>query len=327
MERPSDISMEALEFSQGKLEFRQAAPEPKASAGEAIIQIEAAGICSTDLEIIKGYMGYEGIPGHEFVGRVIKGPAELIGKKAVAEINCVCGECKMCKTGLSSHCTNRETIGIYKHPGAFAERIAVPVDNIHVLNDNFSNDEAIFIEPLAAAFQICRQIDLSEYDKIAVIGDGRLGLLVIQALGTKVSKDNLVLLGRHQEKLDIIEKLGYQGFLPDELAIKPEWDVVVDCTGKTSGFETAVKMLRPRGTLVLKSTFVPDKSLDLSPVVVNEIKIIGSRCGPFEEAIRALQAGRVSTAGMITGKYKLKDGIEAFRAANESNHIKIKLEM
>ncbi len=319
--------MEALEFTQGKLYFRQAAPEPKTSAGEVLLEVEAAGICSTDLEIMKGYMGFEGIPGHEFVGRVVKGPDELVGKKAVSEINCVCGKCKMCRGGLSTHCTNRQTIGIYNHNGAFAERISVPVENIHILPEDFSNDQAIFIEPLAAAFQICRQIDITGLEKAAVIGDGRLGLLVVQALGTKVVKENLLLLGKHQEKLDIIEKLGFQGFLPDELQVKPEWDIVVDCTGKSSGFETAVNMLRPRGTLILKSTFVPDKAIDLSPVVINEIQIIGSRCGPFEEAIRALEAGRVSTAGMITGRYKLKDGIEAFHAASRPEHVKVKIEI
>ena len=319
--------MEALEFTKGKLSFRQAAPEPKVKASDVLVQVEAAGICSTDLEIIKGYMGFEGIPGHEFVGKVIKGPEKLQDKRVVGEINCVCGKCKMCRSGLSNHCQNRQTIGIYNRNGAFAERIAVPSDNIHVLPDGISNDEAIFIEPLAAAFQICRQIDFAPHEKVAVIGDGRLGLLVVQALGTKVAKENLILLGRHQEKLDIVEKLGYQGFLPDELKIKPEWDVAVDCTGKISGFETAVKLLRPRGTLVLKSTFVPDKSLDLSPVVINELNIIGSRCGPFEEAIKALQTKQVSTEGMITGRYKLKDGIEAFHAASRSEHIKIKLEI
>ena len=226
--------MEALEFRQGKLSFRQAAPEPAAAAGEVIIEVEAAGICSTDLEIIKGYMGFEGIPGHEFVGRVKKGPMELIDKKVVAEINCVCGKCKMCRGGLSNHCTNRETIGIFNRNGAFAEQIAVPVENIHVLPDNFSSDHAIFIEPVAAAFQICRQVDLTGHEKVAVIGDGRLGLLAVQALGKKVSKENLILLGRHQKKLNIIEKLGFQGFLPDELKVKPDWDIVVDCTGKAA---------------------------------------------------------------------------------------------
>ncbi|MBN2841755.1 MAG: alcohol dehydrogenase catalytic domain-containing protein [Sedimentisphaerales bacterium] len=315
--------MKALVFKNGKLQFCGDEPEPAVMPETALIEVEYAGICSTDLEIIKGYMGFEGIPGHEFIGRVIKGPAELLGKRVTAEINCVCGKCNMCRSGLSTHCLDRQTIGIYKHNGAFAEQIVVPLANIHIIPEELTIEQAIFIEPLAAAFQICHQIEINQSDKVAIIGDGRLGLLVAQAIGTRVSRHNLTVVGKHQEKLDFLKKLGFQVALLDKLPITPQWDIAIDCSGKASGFETAIGMLRPRGRLILKSTFVPDKAVDLSPVVINELEIIGSRCGPFEDAIKALLAGEVNTNGLITGCYNLQDGVKAFAAASEPQHIKV----
>ena len=319
--------MKALVFKDGQLQFRSNEPEPVVMPETVLIEVEYAGICSTDLEIIKGYMGFEGIPGHEFVGRVLKGPAELIGKRVTAEINCVCGKCNMCRSGLSTHCLNRQTIGIYEHNGAFAERIVVPLANIHIIPEELTIDQALFIEPLAAAFQICRQVDINERDKVAIIGDGRLGLLVAQAISSKVSKQNLTIVGKHQNKLDFLEKLGFRAALLGELAITPQWDIAIDCSGKAIGFETAIRMLRPRGRLILKSTFVPDKAVDLSPVVINELQIIGSRCGPFDDAIKALLAGQVNTNGLITGRYNLEDGLEAFAAAASPQHIKVILKI
>ncbi len=315
--------MKALVFKDGKLEYRANEPEPAVMPETVLIDVEYAGICSTDLEITKGYMGFEGIPGHEFIGRVSKGPAELMGKRVTAEINCVCGKCNMCKSGLSTHCLDRQTIGIYQHNGAFAEKIVVPQSNIHVIPDELSLEQAIFIEPLAAAFQICRQVNLSERDKIAIIGDGRLGLLTAQAIASRVSKQNITVVGRHQDKLGFLEKRGFRTAIAGEIGISPQWDIVIDCSGKAAGFETAVKMLRPRGKLILKSTFVPDKAVDLSLVVINELAIIGSRCGPFEDAIKALLSGEVDTTGLITGRYNLENGIEAFNAAGSGQHIKV----
>ncbi len=315
--------MKALVFKDGKLQFCSDEPEPVVMPETVLIEVEYAGICSTDLEIIKGYMGFEGIPGHEFIGRVLKGPAELIGKRVTAEINCVCGKCNMCRSGLSTHCLNRQTIGIFEHNGAFAERIVVPLANVHIIPEELSIEQAIFIEPLAAAFQICHQIDINQCDKVAIIGDGRLGLLVAQAIGSKASKQNLTVVGKHQDKLSFLKKLGFRVALLEDLPITQQWDIVIDCSGKASGFETAIGMLRPRGHLILKSTFVPDKTIDLSPVVINELQIIGSRCGPFKDAIEALLAGQVITSGLITGRYDLEDGLKAFAAASSPEHIKV----
>ncbi|MBN1764265.1 MAG: alcohol dehydrogenase catalytic domain-containing protein [Sedimentisphaerales bacterium] len=319
--------MQALVFANGKLEYTLSHPQPKPADDEVLIAVELAGICTTDLEIIKGYMDFTGVPGHEFVGAVEKGPRDLTGKRVVAEINCVCGKCDMCHSGLSNHCRNRQVIGISGRDGAFAEYIVVPRRNVQVVPEAVSNETAIFVEPLAAAQQIVQQVSIEQRHKVVVVGDGRLGLLVVQVLAGIGAKGNVVLLGKNENKLTFAEKRGIQGVLLEDMLIKPEWDIVVDCTGTADGFQTACRLVRPRGKLILKSTFVPDKPVDLSPLVINEVTLIGSRCGPFPNAINALAAQQVVTNGLITASYKLQDGIQAFEKAKNPDQIKVVLEI
>lgn len=319
--------MQALVYQQGKVQLVKNYPEPKPTTDEVLVQVELAGICGTDLEISRGYMEFEGVMGHEFVGTVIKGPRELTGRRVVAEINCVCGRCDMCHSGLANHCRDRQVIGIYKRNGAFAPYLAIPKRNVHIVPDTVSNEDAVFVEPLAAALQIVKQVPIESRDKVVVVGDGRLGLLAVQVLTARGSKGKVVLLGKHPEKLTFAEKRGIQGYLLDDMLIKSEWDVVVDCTGSADGFATACRLVRPRGRLVLKSTWAHGEPVNLSPLVIDEITLIGSRCGPFPDAINALAAEQVVTNGMITARFALGDAEKAFVKAQNSAQIKVVLEM
>jgi threonine dehydrogenase-like Zn-dependent dehydrogenase len=317
--------MRALVFQNGRIEFTPAWPDPIPPKNDVLVAVELVGICATDLEIVRGYMSFTGVMGHECVGRVIKGPQDLIGRRVVGEINCVCGKCAMCQSGLSNHCLDRQVVGLFKHDGVFADYVTMPRRNVHLVPDVISNEEAIFVEPLAAAFQIVKQVALDQRQKIIVVGDGKLGLLIIQVLALKVPKNKVVLLGKHPEKLTFCEKRGLQTSLLDDFLIKPEWDIVVDCTGTADGFTTACNLVRPRGKLILKTTRVHDKPIDMSPLVVNEITLIGSRCGPFPDAINALAAKQVVTNGLITASFPLEEGDKAFAKAAEPNQIKVVL--
>lgn len=319
--------MQALVFSEGKLTWTKSHPDPQPGPDDVLIAVEMAGICGTDLAILAGYMGFTGIPGHEFVGTVVKGPRDINGKRVVADINCVCGKCDMCQSGLSTHCRNRTVLGIQDHDGAFAELIAVPRRNVHVLPDAVDNDAAVFVELLAAAMQIPRQVQVEKRQKVIVVGDGRLGLLAVQVLAANAEKGQVVLLGKHPEKLTFCEKRGIQGIALADMVIKPQWDVVVDCSGSPDGFETACRLVRPRGKLVLKSTCVADRPVDLAPLVINEITLIGSRCGTFPEAINALAAGKVVVHGLITSRFELNQCEQAFARAAEPTQIKTVFQM
>ena len=319
--------MKALVFRGGQLQLDGNWPDPKAGPDEVLIEVETAGICGTDIEICKGYMEYEGVLGHEFVGRVVKGPRELKDKRVVGEINCVCGKCDMCQSGLSNHCRDRQVIGIAGHDGVFAEYVALPRRNVHVLPDAVDNDEGIFVEPLAAALQIIRQVPIEARDKVIVVGDGRLGLLAVQVLAEQGNKSNVVLLGKHPEKLTFAEKRGIRGILLDDMVLKSHWDVVVDCTGSAGGFAVACQLVRPRGVLVLKSTWAVGAVVDLSPLVINEVKLIGSRCGTFVDAINTLAAEQVVVNGLITSRFKLADGEKAMRKAQEPGQIKVLIDV
>ncbi|MBN1435456.1 MAG: alcohol dehydrogenase catalytic domain-containing protein [Sedimentisphaerales bacterium] len=319
--------MRALVFENGQARYTTSHPEPAVKDNEVLIAVTCAGICSTDLEILKGYMGYSGVLGHEFVGVVVKGPRDLKDKRVVGEINCVCGKCDMCLSGLNNHCRERTTLGIKGHEGVFAEYVSLPRRNVHVLSDAVSNDQAVFVEPLAAALQIVKQVSIEPRHKVIVIGDGRLGLLTVQALAAHGGKGNVVLLGKHQEKLLFCEKRGIQGTHLDDMIFRPEWDIVVDCSGSEAGFADACRLVRPRGKIVLKSTWVATAPVDLSPLVINEITVIGSRCGPFPEAINALAADRVVVNGLITSRFPLAEGIEALEQAKKANQIKVVLDI
>jgi len=320
--------MQALLIEAGQVRYTTSHPVPVPNNDEVLIEVIQAGICSTDLEIVKGYMNFSGVLGHEFVGTVVGGDAgALKGKRVAGEINCVCGKCDMCQSGLSNHCRARRVLGIRGKDGAFAEYLTLPRRNVHLLTETIDNDQAIFVEPLAAALQIVKQVPLEARQKVIVVGDGRLGLLSVQVLAHYGGKGKVVLLGKHEEKIMFAEKRGFQGILLSDILIKPEWDVVVDCTGSPEGFATACQLVRPRGKLILKSTLAAQQPINLSPLVIDEITLIGSRCGPFPDAINALAAEQAVVHGLITSRFKLSDWEEAFQKSQESNQIKVVLEI
>lgn len=316
--------MEALIYN-GSLQVTNQLPEPKPADGEVLIAVRQAGICATDLEITRGYMNFHGVLGHEFVGTVIKGPRRWKDKRVVAEINCVCGKCRMCQAGLANHCLRRTVLGIAGRDGAFAEYVTVPERNLHEVPEVVNDDQAVFVEPLAAAYQVIMQRPLERRERVAVVGTGRLGLLVAQVLRTTGCQ--LEVFGRNETTLGFCEKKGIQTRLVSETIVKPEFDVVVDCTGSPEGFDTALKLVRPRGTLMLKSTHAGAAPLNLAPVVVNEISVIGSRCGPFPEAINALARGQIDVESLISRKLPLERGVEAMEMAADPRHIKILLKI
>jgi len=310
--------MKALAFDK-TLRFDPRRPEPHAALGDSLIKVHQAGVCSTDVEITKGYMGFSGVLGHEFVGTVVESPqSDLVGKRVVGEINCPCGRCDMCLSGLANHCRNRTVLGIQSHDGAFAELVRLPANNLHVVPSNVDDDAAVFVEPLAAAFQVLKQVRVEPRTWVTVLGDGRLGLLVAQVLRNAGCPVRVV--GKHPEKLALCEKWQIRSRLLADIAPRHDQDIVIDCTGSAAGFETAVAMTRPRGTVVLKSTVAQSsiekgKPLNLAPLVIDEITVIGSRCGPFREALRALAENSVDVLSLITKRTKIENGVEAIEAA------------
>ncbi|MEO0964034.1 MAG: alcohol dehydrogenase catalytic domain-containing protein [Planctomycetota bacterium] len=302
-----------------QLHLDPAAPEPAPGRDDAVIRPIQMGICSTDLELIKGYMGFAGTLGHEFVGVVeavgSKKHKDWVGKRVVGEINCVCGVCDMCKAGLRTHCRNRTVLGILNRDGCFAEALTLPIINLHEVPDNVDNDTAVFTEPLAAAFQILQQLTIEGRPFITVLGDGRLGLLCAQVMAGLNATVRCV--GKHPEKLALCEKWGVKHRLLGDVGLRKDQDIVVDATGSPTGLATAMQMVRPRGTIVMKTTVAPDAdvALDLSPLVIDEIKLIGSRCGPFAVALDALSAGTIDVVSLISKRVKLKDADKALPAA------------
>jgi len=317
--------MRALVFS-NSLALAPKQPDPPINEGDTLLKVRQAGICSTDLEIVKGYMGFKGVLGHEFVAEVVdSSKKDLIKQRVVGEINIVCGRCDLCLAGLSTHCRNRGVLGILEHNGAFADYVRLPSDNLHVLPDSIDDDQAVFVEPLAAAFQVLKQIKLDGRKWVTVLGDGRLGLLVSQVLQTAGVPVRVI--GKHASKLALCEKWGIRSRLLEDIVPRHDQDVVIDCTGSTEGFELALQIVRPRGTLVLKSTFAANKPLNLAPVVVDEVTIVGSRCGPFKEAIRALSQKQVDVVSLISRRMKLEQGVEAMQLAGKSGVLKVILTM
>lgn len=296
-------------------------PDPEASE-RAVVRVSLAGVCATDLEITRGYMDYHGVLGHEFVGHVESGPEDWRGARVVAEINNPCRKCDSCLRGLERHCPNRSVTGILNANGAFAERIAVPVENLHRVPDSVSNEAAVFTEPLAAAFEILEQVDIQPDDYCVVFGDGRLGLLISQVLHTTGA--HVTTIGKHSEKLALLEARGIETQLLSNWEASPrQGDVVVEATGSASGFARAVSATRPRGTLVLKSTVADSPPIDLAPLVINEITVVGSRCGPFAPALDALARGTVSVEPLIAARYALAEGEQALAKAGETGVLKV----
>lgn len=315
--------MKAIRFDGKSLQFDSSAPAPAGGQGEAIIDVLLAGICATDLEIVCGYMGFRGILGHEFVGRVRKGPSEWIGKRVVGEINCVCGRCDLCQSGLSRHCRKRTVLGISGRDGAFAEQVALPAMNLHVVPDGMSDEEAVFVEPLAAAIQVVQQCKVEPRMQVTVIGPGRLGLLVAQVLARTGCKLDVV--GRSATGLEFCEKKGIQPVPLSAVVPRADRDVVVECSGSPDGLRLALSMVRPRGTIVLKSTYASGSTVDLAPIVINEVTLLGSRCGPFAEALKALARRDVEVASMVSRKFELSRAVDAFEAARDPRNIKVLL--
>ncbi|GAB4462118.1 MAG: alcohol dehydrogenase catalytic domain-containing protein [Anaerolineae bacterium] len=316
--------MRALYFD-GQLTYRPQQPEPTPGYGEALIRTHLAGICNTDIEIVRGYKGFHGILGHEFVGTVeqVNGAPGLVGQRVVGEINLYCGQCQTCRRGDVTQCPTRTTLGIDRHHGAMADYLTLPAKLLHPVPPHIPDEVAVFTEPLAAACQILQQIHLRSTDRVVVLGDGKLGLLVAQVL--QLTGCNLLAIGRHANKLEILARRGIRTRLAHE-EIKPGADVVVEVTGSPAGFALAQSLVRPRGTLVLKSTFQGDVKLDLSRLVVDEITVIGSRCGPFDAALRLLERNLIDVESLIHATYPLNDGLAAFEHAVAPGVLKVLLD-
>lgn len=296
---------------------------PARPRGFALIRMLAAGICNTDLELQRGYYGFSGIPGHEFVGVVIEADTpSLIGQRVAGEINLACGNCHFCVVGLGRHCPNRTVLGIVKHPGAFAEYLTLPEANLHIVPQEIATKQAVFIEPLAAACEILEQVEIPAREPVAVLGDGKLGLLIAQVL--EAHGVAVTLFGRHEEKLRIARAAGIQTSVSKDLP-RAKFQFVVDATGSREGLRQAVSMVRPRGTIILKSTVHGEAPVDTAPVIVNEVTLIGSRCGRFEPAIELLRTGKVNVNGMIAAEYRLEHAREAFAEAARSGVLKVLL--
>ena len=315
--------MKAVVFDNGlKLEKNYEKPVPK--KGEALIKVNTIGICNTDYEITLGYMGYKGILGHEFTGVVEEindDDKSLAGKRVVGEINCGCGECEWCRKGLERHCPNRSTLGIWKREGCFAEYVSLPEKNLLVIPDNVSDEEAVFTEPLAAALEILEQVHIPPYKKVIVLGDGKLGLII--ALALSAAGLDITLVGKHEEKLKIAAEQGVKTKLLSELKIEKAYDFVVEATGSISGFETSVALTKPRGTLILKSTIAASKEFNLAPIVVDEITIVGSRCGQFAPALRMLEQKRIDVKPLISDIFDIDASIAAFERNKEKSSVKV----
>ena len=314
--------MHALVWDGQNLRVDSRHPEPEMRAGRAIVRVRLAGICSTDLQIFRGYMGFRGIPGHEFVGEVHDGPKELTGRRVVGEINFACGECEFCNRGLGRHCPNRTVMGILGADGSCAELMSIPAHNLHLVPDSVGNEQAVFTEPLAAAFEILEQLQLDHGHEVLVMGDGKLGILCAQVV--KLTGARVTVLGKHQEKLALVKRTGVRTILLNDW--KPrQFDVVVEATGSESGFNRALTAVRPRGTLILKSTIAGAHNVSLAPLVINEVTVIGSRCGPFPPALQALEEQSVSVTPLIEKIYSLAEGLDAVAHAGRTGAGKILL--
>ncbi|HEX5229318.1 MAG TPA: alcohol dehydrogenase catalytic domain-containing protein [Bryobacteraceae bacterium] len=306
----------------GKVLVRNQA-RPRRPEGFALIRLLYGGICNTDLELQRGYYGFHGTPGHEFVGEVVEADDRgWIGQRVVGEINLACGKCKWCARGLGRHCPTRTVLGIVKQPGAFREFLTLPVRNLRRVPRAIADEEAVFVEPLAAACEILDQVNIPRGASVAVLGDGKLGLLasqVLQASGAQVHQ-----YGRHKEKLRIAQQLGVTTEIAKKLP-SAKYEFVVEATGSAEGLRQAVAMTVPRGTVVMKSTVHGLVSIDTAPVIVNEISLVGSRCGRFEPALKLLASHKVRVDAMISEVLPLKRAPEAFRMAQKRGVLKVLL--
>ena len=319
--------MKAVVFNE-ELKLVNDYPKPVPKKGEALVRVTLAGICNTDYEITKGYMGYNGILGHEAVGVVEEINDEdksLLGKRVVSEISYGCKEpdCEWCAQKLYRHCPNRHTLGIWQKDGCFCEYFTMPLEVLFEVPENVEDEQVVFVEPLAAAIEITEQLHIKPMDKVVILGDGKLGL--ITALALNALNINVTLVGKHQNKLDIAKKQGVEVRLLNNFEIKKEYDIVIEATGSVSGFETAMALTKPRGVLVLKSTVAASKEFNLAPIVIDEITVLGSRCGQFPPALRLLKSGKIDLKPMISATYSIDKALEAFEKNKEKDVLKVLL--
>ncbi len=314
--------MRGLHVERGRVLVRDDLPDPVPAAGEVLVRVLSAGVCATDLALARGYMGFSGVPGHEFVGIALDGV--LAGRRVVGEINAACGSCATCRRGLPRHCPERTVLGIRGRSGAFAERIVLPEGNLLAVPDSLDSDLATFAEPSAAAFEIGEQLDLGAHRRALVLGDGRLGILCAQVLA--LAGLEVLLAGRHPGRGDwlpsSIRHVG--GF---DATAGSRFDLVVEASGDPGVLATALLRVEPRGTVVLKTTVERPAMLDLATLVVDEVTVLGSRCGSFEPALEALASGRLVVRPMIHGRYSLREGAAALARADEPGVLKILIDV
>jgi threonine dehydrogenase-like Zn-dependent dehydrogenase len=314
--------MRALRYD-GKTAFVADVPKPELAPDCALVRVSVAGVCKTDLELVKGYMSFRGTLGHEFVGVVEEGPEEWLGERVVGEINFACQSCPICYEGLQRHCPSRRVMGIVDADGSFAEYVSVPIANLHTVPASVSDDVAVFAEPLAAAYEVLEQVHVMPNQECLVLGDGKLGLLVAQVL--RQAGAQVLVVGHHTKHLKILARRDIR------TVHEKDWNpgiysLVVDATGSVEGLRRALEATRPRGTIVLKSTTATMARLDLSALVVNEIRVVGSRCGPFPPALRALETGGIDVVSLIADRIPLANSDEALRRAGRPGQLKVLVE-
>lgn len=316
--------MYAIWLENKELSVREDIPVPGRLSGEALIRVLRAGICNTDIELTRGYYPFAGVLGHEFVGLVEEGPDEWEGQYVVGEINAVCGKCTSCLDLRRTHCTNRTVLGIYNRDGVFAEFAAIPIENLHVVPSTLSIDTATFTEPLAAALQIQSQLKIDKRDCVMVLGAGKLGQLIARSLA--LTGCDLHVFDRNESKLNVLSNMGistgHVDTIPDSV-----FDISVECTGSPDGFNIARRSLRPLGTLVMKSTYASNLTLDVSDLVVDEITLIGSRCGPFDLALDMLINKQIEVEDLIHARYPLRQGLDGFETAKQPGILKVLLDI
>ncbi len=332
--------MRALVYDGTRLVLDQNYLLPPPVEGEALIRVLQVGICNTDLEIIRGYMDFRGVLGHEFVGiveeiygqQVREQHNDLLGKRVVGDINAACHrpDCSYCQRGMPTHCPNRTTLGIVKRDGAFADYLMLPVENLHLVPDNVSDEEAVFVEPLAANFEILEQVYIQPTESVLILGDGKMGQLAAQVLA--LSGCEVMMVGKHEEKLALVKQYGIATHLLKDIEHNTipggrRVDHVIECTGSAQGIELAMNLVRPRGTLHLKSTVADKSTLNLALIVIDEIRVQGSRCGPFVPALRALSQKRVDVCPLISATYTLDEGLAAFEYAEQKGVLKVLVRM
>lgn len=314
--------MRALWLENRQLSLRDIAiPE---RAGEALVKVRLAGICSTDLELVKGYYPYAGVPGHEFVGEVVASPVEgWVGRRVVGEINAACGSCEACRNGRPTHCEKRSVLGIVARDGVFAEYVSLPPANLHLVPDNVTDEMAVFTEPLAAALEILEQVAVRPTDRVLLVGAGRLGQLIARVL--KLAGCELCVVARHPAQRQLLHGCGVRTIAEPDIA-PGRWDLVVEATGAPAGFAIARRAVRPRGTMILKSTYAGELAVDVSAIVVDEINLVGSRCGPFAPALRLLATGLVDPTPLVAARHRLDGALAAFGQAAQSGVLKVLVE-